>query len=50
MATAIAEQMGAINCGSIPMSVMVQTDMSTPALAQFGEYFRLPPKLEIIEY
>ncbi|CAI2349686.1 unnamed protein product [Caenorhabditis sp. 36 PRJEB53466] len=36
MGIAIAEQIGAVDCGSIPMSVMVQTDMSTPALSQFG--------------
>lgn len=44
MSIAIAEQIGAVDCGSIPMSVMVQTDMSTPALAQFGEIF--PKKFE----
>ncbi|CAB3403462.1 unnamed protein product [Caenorhabditis bovis] len=36
MSIAIAEQIGAVACGSIPMSAMVQTDMSTPALARFG--------------
>ncbi|CAI5446069.1 unnamed protein product [Caenorhabditis angaria] len=39
MSIAIAEQIGSIDCGSIPMSVMVQTDMSTPALSQFGSDF-----------
>ncbi|XP_048779957.1 probable acyl-CoA dehydrogenase 6 [Ostrea edulis] len=33
---AIAEELGNINCGGIPMAVGVQTDMSTPALAKFG--------------
>ncbi|EGT51986.1 CBN-ACDH-6 protein [Caenorhabditis brenneri] len=41
MSIAVAEQIGAVDCGSIPMSVMVQTDMSTPALAEFGsDYLR----------
>lgn len=31
-----AEEMGAIHCGGIPMSIGVQTDMATPALAKFG--------------
>ncbi|EFO98655.1 CRE-ACDH-6 protein [Caenorhabditis remanei] len=39
MSIAVAEQIGSIDCGSIPMSVMVQTEMSTPALAQFGSDF-----------
>ncbi|GAB1607326.1 probable acyl-CoA dehydrogenase 6 [Argonauta hians] len=33
---AVAEELGTINCGSIPMAIGVQTDMSTPALAKFG--------------
>ncbi|XP_078334211.1 putative acyl-CoA dehydrogenase 6 [Crassostrea virginica] len=33
---ALAEELGNINCGGIPMAVGVQTDMSTPALAKFG--------------
>ncbi|XP_029638277.1 probable acyl-CoA dehydrogenase 6 [Octopus sinensis] len=33
---AVAEELGNINCGSIPMAIGVQTDMSTPALAKFG--------------
>lgn len=33
---AVAEELGAINCGGIPMAVGVQTDMATPALASFG--------------
>lgn len=32
----IAETLGHINCGSIPMAIGVQTDMATPALARFG--------------
>jgi len=30
------EAMGYVNCGGIPMSIGVQTDMATPALARFG--------------
>lgn len=33
---AVAEELGSINCGGIPMAVGVQTDMATPALARFG--------------
>lgn len=33
---AIAEELGHIRCGSVPMAIGVQTDMSTPALAKFG--------------
>jgi len=33
---AFNEALGYINCGAIPMSIAVQTDMSTPALAKFG--------------
>ncbi|XP_045207971.2 probable acyl-CoA dehydrogenase 6 [Mercenaria mercenaria] len=33
---AVAEELGAINCGAIPMAIGVQTDMATPALATFG--------------
>ncbi|VDK59243.1 unnamed protein product [Anisakis simplex] len=33
---AIAEEMGRIHCAAIPMAVAVQTDMATPALADFG--------------
>lgn len=32
----MAEALGNINCGAIPMAVGVQTDMCTPALAKFG--------------
>ena len=30
------EELGRINCGGVPMSLSVHTDMATPALAQFG--------------
>jgi citronellyl-CoA dehydrogenase len=33
---AFAEALGETNCGSVPLSVGVQTDMATPALANFG--------------
>jgi len=33
---ALAEEMGSINCGGVPMAIGVQTDMATPALAKFG--------------
>ena len=32
----LAEEIGTIACGGIPMSIGVQTDMATPALARFG--------------
>ena len=32
---ALNEGMGNVNCGAIPMSVAVQTDMATPALARY---------------
>ena len=35
-AIVMAEELGAINCGGIPMAIGVQTDMATPALARFG--------------
>jgi citronellyl-CoA dehydrogenase len=35
-AVAMAEALGACRCGAIPMSIGVQTDMATPALARFG--------------
>ena len=31
---ALNEALGYINCGGVPMSIAVQTDMSTPALAK----------------
>ena len=33
---AMNEELGNIECGAVPMSIAVQTDMSTPALARFG--------------
>ncbi|XP_056105663.1 probable acyl-CoA dehydrogenase 6 [Rhinichthys klamathensis goyatoka] len=33
---AVAEELGNINCGGIPMAIGVQSDMATPALARFG--------------
>lgn len=33
---ALNEELGKVNCGGIPMSIAVQTDMATPALARFG--------------
>ena len=35
-ALAVAEELGHIQCGGIPMAIGVQTDMATPALARFG--------------
>src|SRR5215471_602957 len=35
-AMVMAEELGNITCGSVPMAVGVQTDMATPALARFG--------------
>jgi citronellyl-CoA dehydrogenase len=32
----MAETLGHIHCGGIPMAIGVQTDMATPALARFG--------------
>jgi citronellyl-CoA dehydrogenase len=32
----MAEALGAANCGGVPMSIGVHTDMCTPALARFG--------------
>jgi len=33
---AMAETLGHVACGAIPMAIGVQTDMATPALARFG--------------
>ncbi|XP_075443446.1 putative acyl-CoA dehydrogenase 6 [Ascaphus truei] len=33
---AVAEELGNIRCGAIPMAIGVQSDMATPALARFG--------------
>ena len=35
-AVLLAERMGRIGCGAVPMAIGVQTDMATPALARFG--------------
>ncbi|MEQ1647155.1 MAG: acyl-CoA dehydrogenase family protein [Hyphomicrobiaceae bacterium] len=32
----MAEELGHITCGGVPMAIGVQTDMATPALARFG--------------
>src|ERR1700754_1865824 len=32
----MAEELGAVTCGGVPMAIGVQTDMATPALARFG--------------
>lgn len=35
-AIVMAEELGGITCGGVPMGIGVQTDMATPALARFG--------------
>lgn len=35
-AAVVAETLGRIRCGGVPMAIGVQTDMATPALARFG--------------
>ncbi|MBS0429188.1 MAG: acyl-CoA dehydrogenase family protein [Proteobacteria bacterium] len=35
-AMALAEALGHVRCGGVPMAIGVQTDMCTPALARFG--------------
>jgi citronellyl-CoA dehydrogenase len=35
-AVMMAEELGGIRCGGVPMAIGVQTDMATPALARFG--------------
>jgi citronellyl-CoA dehydrogenase len=35
-AVVMAETLGHIRCGAVPMAIGVQTDMATPALARFG--------------
>lgn len=38
---AMAEEMGHVHCGAVPMAVGVVTDMATPALAKYGsDYVR----------
>ena len=34
----LAEELSRTNCGGVPMGIVVQTDMATPALAQFGSH------------
>lgn len=34
----LCEELGRINCGGVPMSIAVHTDMATPALAHFGDH------------
>ncbi|WP_219894982.1 acyl-CoA dehydrogenase family protein [Aquisediminimonas profunda] len=34
---AMAEALGDITCGGVPMAIGVQTDMATPALAKYGD-------------
>ncbi|KGM40258.1 acyl-CoA dehydrogenase [Aquabacterium sp. NJ1] len=34
----VAEELGAIPCGGVPMAIGVQTDMCTPALHRFGSH------------
>merc|ERR1712241_1047808 len=36
---ALNETLGHIRCGAVPMSIAVQTDMATPALARFGSEY-----------
>lgn len=33
---ALAEELGSIHCGGVPMAIGVHTDMATPALTRFG--------------
>jgi len=37
-AMVMAEALGLIDCGGVPMAIGVQTDMATPALARFGSH------------
>ncbi len=32
----LAETLGHVHCGAVPMAIGVQTDMCTPALARYG--------------
>ena len=34
----MAESLGHVDCGGVPMAIGVQTDMATPALARFGSH------------
>lgn len=39
--TAFIEELAAANCGGVPMAITVQTNMATPAIAEFGsEYLK----------
>lgn len=39
--TAFIEELAAIDCGGVPMAITVQTNMATPAIAEFGsEYLK----------
>jgi citronellyl-CoA dehydrogenase len=39
--TAFVEELAAIDCGGVPMAITVQTNMATPAIAEFGsEYLK----------
>jgi citronellyl-CoA dehydrogenase len=39
--TAFLEELGRIDCGGVPMAISVQTNMATPAIAEFGsEYLK----------
>lgn len=33
---AVAEELGNIRCGGVPMAIGVQSDMATPALARYN--------------
>jgi citronellyl-CoA dehydrogenase len=37
-AMVMAESLGHIRCGAVPMAIGLQTDMATPALARFGSH------------
>lgn len=40
---AVAEELGYIRCGGVPMAIGVQTDMATPALARLEAAPKLSP-------
>lgn len=40
-AVAIAEELGNVKCGALPMAISIQTDMATPALAKWVD-IRMP--------
>lgn len=37
--TVVLEECARIHCGAIPMAIAVQTNMATPAIAQFGSHY-----------